>query len=471
MVSTRSRRNYNVTFALLVLAVVSYSLLQSLVLPALPEIQQKLGVSVSSASWILTAFLLSASIATPLFGRLGDMYGKARVLVVVLVGLCLGTLISAVASSLATMLVGRVIQGMAGGLFPLAFGIIRDEFPREKVAGAVGFISALSAVGAGAGLVLTGPIVDSLSYHYLFWLSLIPMMLAAVTIRLYVPESKLRVPAPLNVSGAVLMASGLTALLLAVTQSPSWGWLSLKTLALLTLGALFIARWTVNEARSASPLVDMRMMRLRSVWTTNAVAFLVGFAMYSIFILLPSYVETPARAGYGFGVSTTVAGLFLAPTPVAALLFGAQTGRLERRFGSKRPLLAGIAFTMVAYAWLALAPTEEWEFFACTSLIGAGIGLAFAAMVNLIIESVGPAQTGVATAMNTVTRYVGGAFGGAAIASILAAGVQTNGFPSNTRYTMAFWVLVAALALATFVGLGIPTRAGAPTSAAETVSA
>ena len=169
----RARPRYQVTFALLALAGVAYALLQSLVAPALPDIQHSLHTTVNGVSWVLTAYLLSASIATPVIGRLGDMYGKERLLVVVLVLLCVATTVSALATSLSVMLVGRVVQGAAGGIFPLAFGIIRDEFPRERVAGAVGIMSALLGVGGGAGVVLAGPIVQGLSIHWLFWFPLV----------------------------------------------------------------------------------------------------------------------------------------------------------------------------------------------------------------------------------------------------------------------------------------------------------
>ena len=168
------RQHYGITFALLAVAGISYALLQSLVAPALPDIQHALHTSENSVSWVLTAYLLSASIATPVIGRLGDMYGKERLLIIVLVLLAAGTLVSAVSTTLALMLVGRVIQGAAGGVFPLAFGIIRDEFPRARVAGGIGLMSALLGVGGGVGVVLSGPIVDNLSYHYLFWLPLDP---------------------------------------------------------------------------------------------------------------------------------------------------------------------------------------------------------------------------------------------------------------------------------------------------------
>ena len=160
--SDGANRRPTLTFAVLALAGVSYALLQSLVAPALPNIQHALHTSESSVSWVLTSYLLSASVATPLLGRLGDMYGKERMLMIALALLSAGTLVSALATSLTVMLVGRVVQGAAGGIFPLAFGIIRDEFPRERVAGGVGMMSALLGVGGGAGVVLAGPIVDQL---------------------------------------------------------------------------------------------------------------------------------------------------------------------------------------------------------------------------------------------------------------------------------------------------------------------
>ena len=457
-VTSDTRQHYNVTFALLAVAGSAYALLQSLVAPAIPDLQHAFHTSVNSVSWVLTAYLLSASIATPLIGRLGDMHGKQRLLVVVLVLMCVATAVSAVATSLAVMVVGRVIQGAAGGLFPLAFGIIRDEFPRERVAGGIGLMSALLGVGGGAGIVLAGPIVDHLDYHYLFWLPLILLVPATLAIQLFVPESPLRVRGSANWFGAVLMSIGLAALLVAVSEAPVWHWGSARTVVLLAIGAIVLVIWVWSEARSPSPLVDMRMMRIRGVWTTNAVAALLGFGMYSSFILIPDFVETPAKVGYGFGASVTGAGLFLVPATIAMLVFGAQTGRLERRFGSKPPLLAGAVAAGGAYAILAAARNEQWEIYVAAALLGAGIGLAFAAMVNLIIENVGPAETGIATGMNTVTRTIGGAFGGAAVASILAGTAGAGGHPSNNGFTVAFAACAIAPMLGVLVGLLIPRR-------------
>jgi MFS family permease len=306
--------------------------------------------------------------------------------------------------------------------------------------------------------VLAGPIVDHLSYHYLFWLPLIPIVIATVLTHLFVPESPIRVPGRVNWTGAALMSLGLAAVLVAVSETSTWHWLSAKTIGSIVVGVALLALWVRSESRSDHPLVEMRMMRIRGVWTTNLVAFLLGFGMYSSFILLPQLVETPRRAGYGFGASVTQAGLFMLPSTLAMLVVGAQTGRLEKRFGSKPPLLAGGTLTLASFVLLAVAHGARWEIYVAAGLLGSGIGLAFASMANLIIENVGPEQTGVATGMNTVTRTVGGGFGGAAVASLLASTVGTSGYPSANGYTAAFSLCAVALAVGVVTGFAIPSR-------------
>ncbi len=195
-VTERPRQHYRVTFAVLALGSFAYCILQSMVLPALPTLQHDLHTSESTVAWVLTAYLLSASVATPIVGRLGDMYGKERMLVVVFAVLSAGTLLAALATSISVMIAARVIQGIGGAVFPLAFGIIRDEFPEDRVAGGLGLISTILGVGSGLGIVLGGPIVQDLSYHWLFWIPLGMTLLALVSAILFVPESPVKVPGP-----------------------------------------------------------------------------------------------------------------------------------------------------------------------------------------------------------------------------------------------------------------------------------
>lgn len=452
-----ARQSPNVTLAILALGGVAYALLQSLVSPALPTMQHALGTSESTISWVLSGYLLAASVATPIVGRLGDMFGKERMLLVVLAVLAAGTLLAAVASSIGLLILARVVQGIGGGIFPLAFGIIRDEFPRERVAGGIGLMSALLGIGGGAGVALAGIIVDNLSYHWLFWLPLVGIVGAAIATWRFVPESPVKVPGRINWLGAALLSLGLSGVLVAISEGQSWGWLSGRTLGLGLLGLLLLAAWVRAELAADEPLVDMTMMRIRGVWTTNLVAVMLGVGMYSSFILIPQLVQLPESTGYGFGATVTQAGLYLLPSAVLMLVAGSFAGALEARYGSKPPLMAGTAATMASFVLLAVAHGAPIDIYVASALLGLGIGLAFAAMANLIVAAVRQDQTGVATGMNTVMRSVGGAIGGQIAAAILA-GSLLRGLPSDGAFTGAFAFCAAALLVALVTCVLIPDR-------------
>ena len=444
--------------AVLSLGGISYALLQSLVVPALPEIQASLHTSESAVAWVLTAFLLSASVSTPILGRLGDMYGKERLLLIVLVMLAVGTLISAVATSLWLMLVGRVIQGAGGGIFPLAFSIIRDEFPNKRVPGAIGLVSSLLGIGGGAGVVFAGIVTQNLSYHWLFWFPLAMIAGTAFLTWRYIPESPVKTPAHINYRAAGLMTLGISAVLLAITETSTWGWGSPKTLGLLAVGLLVMGAWVREELRSREPLVDMRMMAIRGVWTTNTVAFLIGIGMYSSFILLPEFVQEPTSTGYGFGASVTVAGLFLLPATIAIVVVGQMAGILERRIGSRGSLIGGTLFSLASYALLVTASGSELDIYIAAGLLGIGIGLSFSAMANLIVQNVPQEQTGVATGMNAVTRTLGGAFGGQLAATLLADNLGAGGIPTSAGFTLSFLMCLVALVAALGFAFWVPRR-------------
>jgi EmrB/QacA subfamily drug resistance transporter len=466
------RQHYAVTLAVLALGGLAYALLQSAVAPALPEIQRSLHSSESGVTWILTAYLLAASVATPLLGRLGDIHGKERVLVWVLAALAVGTALSALATSLPLMIAGRVIQGAAGGIFPLAFGIIRDEFPPERVAGGIGLISALMGIGGGAGIVLAGVIVDKLSYHWLFWLPLVLVVLATVATAFFVPESPIKAPTRIAWGAAALLSAGLAAVLLAVSQAVTWGWGSVRTLGLIAVGLAILFAWVRVELASRQPLVDMRIMRRRGVWTVNLAGFLLGFGMYGSFILLPQFVEQPASTGYGFAATVTQAGLFMLPSTMGMLLMGPLAGRLERAFGSKPPLVAGVFFACVAFVFLAVAHGARPDIYVASALLGIGIGLSFAAMANLIVVAVPADQTGVATGMNTIMRTIGGALGSQIIASILTANVIAgSGLPAERGFTIALWMGAGVLLIGVLASLAIPGRRQAEPVLAPVIAA
>jgi MFS family permease len=386
------------------------------------------------------------------------MYGKERLLLVAYALLTVGTLMAAVVNSLGLLIVARVIQGVGGGVFPLAFGIIRDEFPREKIAGAIGLLSAIFGIGGGLGVVAGGLIVEHLSWHWLFWIPLIALLGAVVLTWRFVPESPIRVPGRINWLGGALMAVGLSAVLLAVSEATVWGWGSGKTIGLLIGGLVVCAVWVFAEVRAAEPLVDMKMMRLRGVWTTNLAGFLLGGGMFASFVLVPQFVETPKTTGYGFGSSVFVGGLYLLPSTMTMLVAGALTGRIAARFGSKVALVAGAAVGTASFAVLTAAHSEPWHIYLSTALLGAGIGLAFAAMANLIVLAVPPEQTGVATGMNTVMRSIGGAVGSQIAATMIADHLLASGLPAEHGYVLAFAISLGFLSVCVLASLLVPGR-------------
>jgi EmrB/QacA subfamily drug resistance transporter len=457
MGKTGGRARYQVTFAVLALGVAAFALLQSLVIPVLTTVQHELHTTQSAVTWVLTAYLLSASIMTPILGRVGDMVGKERVFVATLVALAAGSLLAAVAPSIAVMIVARVIQGIGGGMVPVAFGIIRDEFPAEKVAGAVGALASLTAVGAGLGIVLAGPIVTALDYHWLFWLPMILTVIAAVSAVLFVPESPVRAPGRISWLPAALLSAWLVGLLVALSEAPAWGWGSGRTLGLLAAAAALAAGWVIAELRAATPLIDMKMMRLRAVWTNNLVALLIGLGMYATFAFLPEFVQTPSAAGYGFGASITRSGLMLLPSTITMFAVGMFVGRLARELGGKVLVIAGCSVGAAAMAILALAHAQQWEIYVSSALMGVGFGLAFSAMSALVVTAVPTSQTGVASGMNANIRTIGGSIGAAVMASIVTSQLAPSGLPVESGYTTGFGVMTAALVLAALAGLLIPS--------------
>ncbi|MFE3029092.1 MFS transporter, partial [Nocardia tengchongensis] len=313
-----TRPHYNLVFSVLLLGIGAFSLLQSLVVPVLPELIRSLHTTQDTATWLMTGYLLSASVATPILGRIGDKVGKERVLVFTLCVLAAGSIVAALTDSAGIMIAARVLQGVGGGVLPLAFGIIRDEFPVQKLHAAVGLASALVAVGGGLGLVLAGPIVEHLNYHWLFWIPMIMTAVTAIAAIAFVPASPVRNPGPLNWLAALLLSVWLVCLLLAVSKGTKWGWHSGSILALFGGAVLGLIAWITAEMKSRTPLIDMRTMRIPAVWTTNVVAIAAGACMFATMTFLPQFIQTPRMlAGYGLSASITRSGLYMLPMAVS----------------------------------------------------------------------------------------------------------------------------------------------------------
>lgn len=451
------RPNSTLIIVYLALGGLSFAVLQSLVAPALATIGRDLQVETSAASWVLTAYLLSAAVLTPILGRLGDMIGKRRVLIVVLSLLLIGTLAAALAPNLGVLIIARALQGAAGSVLPLSIGIVRDELPRERVSVTIGLLSAIFGIGAGIGIVAAGPIVQNLSWHWLFWLPAILIAIALLGVIFGMPESSVRKPGRLDLVGTVILAVSLVSILLAVGEGEDWGWGDGKTIGLLVLGGVALAVFVPVELRVKAPLIDLRLFRIRGVWTADLVVLAFGFAMFGTFVLVPTLLQLPEAVGYGFGESVATAGLFLLPTVIAMIVAGPLAGVLVQRVGPKPPLILGGVSVTGAFVLPALAHDQLWQIVVSGVFTGIGLGLALAASSNAIIESVPAEQTGEAISANTVVRTIGSSVGTAVIAALITANSSTQGLPLDRAFTIGFWVCAGVGALAIIAAVIAPS--------------
>jgi EmrB/QacA subfamily drug resistance transporter len=443
----------------LALACIAFSLSQTLVVPALPSLANEFDASQSAVSWVLTGFLVSASIATPIVGKLGDLFGKGRMLTVVLTLFSAGAVVNALAGSIEVVIAGRLLQGVAGGVFPLAFGIVRDTFPREHIPGGLAMISAIFGIGGGIGLPLSGVIVDNLDLQWLFWINLIALPAAFAAHRLIPPSPPVK-NAKVDWLGAVILSGGLAGILLGVSQGSEWGWGSPANVGAIGGGLLLIALFVAVEGRVSQPLIDLQVLRRRSVAATNLTGFMVGAAMFSSFLIMPQFAQAPEVTGYGFGFTVTEAGLLLMPTALAQLLAGPPSTKIAARIGFRSLLSLGAVLITLSFLINTFAHSHAWELVLGGVLLGAGITFAFAAMANLIVDAVAQTEVGIATGINTVMRTVGGSFGAAAATAILTASeLEDLPLPTEGAYTAAFAFSSVAGVLALLASRLVPRRA------------
>jgi EmrB/QacA subfamily drug resistance transporter len=455
--ATQGRKRGTGIILFLSLGGLSFAVLQSLVAPALGTIGSDLGVETSDASWVLTAYLLSAAVLTPILGRLGDMIGKRKVLIVILALLLVGTVLAALAPTLGVLIIGRILQGAAGAVMPLSIGIVRDELPKERVSVTIGLLSAIFGIGAGVGIVAAGPIVEALSWHWLFWLPAILVAIALLGAIFGIPESKVRTPGRLDVIGTAILSIGLVSVLLAISEGEKWGWGDGKTIGLLALGAVALVVFVLVELRVSNPLIDVRLFRHRGVWTAHVAALAFGFAMFGTFILVPTLLQLPTVLGYGFGKTVSESGLYLLPTVVAMVISGVVAGILIRRIGPKVPLLIGGVAVTAAFVIPALGHSELWQIVVSGVLTGIGIGMALAAASNAIVESVPAAQTGEAISANTVLRTIGSSVGTAVIAALISSNISPQGAPTDDAFTIGFWASAGVGVLAILAAVVAPS--------------
>ncbi|GAA0905427.1 MFS transporter [Pseudonocardia zijingensis] len=439
---------------------------QSAVLPLLPRLQAELGADVTAVSWTFTISMLVGAVATPLFSRLGDMYGRRRVLLGSFLLMLAGSVIAGLSTTLPVLLTGRVVQGFSVAVIPLSIGVVRGALPPDRLATGIGTISATIGIGSGLGLVLSGVIAQyTTGFRAVFWVMAALAVVAFVLGRIHLHDPTPPQGGRPDVPGAVLLAGGLVALLLAITEGRSWGWTSAATLGLVAASVVLFAAWVTVERRTAEPLVDIGLLTHRGTIGASVASLLLGFAMFGGFSLAPQFVQAPATAGYGFGASVLEAGLYLLPASLLMMIVSPASGLLIRRLSAPHVVAIGSALTAAAELWLVFSHGHVTDVLTAMTLLGLGIGLAYSALATMAIEHVDPARTGVASGVNSLVRMLGACIAGAVAAAVLAASVPEGAtLPSITGYEVGFGVTaVGAVVAALFaLGFGLLARRARP---------
>ncbi|MFA7498084.1 MAG: MFS transporter [Leucobacter sp.] len=447
------------TVAVLAFAGLCSSFMFTLVVPLQSELPRLLDASREDTSWVVTITMLVAAVATPIAGRLGDMYGKRRVVFVLLATLIIGSGIAAMSSSIVGLIIGRGLQGAVSGVVPLGIAIMRDVLPPKRLGTAVAFMSATMGVGAALGMPAAAAIALHADWHTLFWFSAALGVVGLVLVWIAVPEDVMRVPGRLDIPGTIGLAVGLTGILLFVSRGAEWGWTSPLTLAAGIGGVVVLLVWARYELYTREPLIDLRVAARPAVLITNIAAVGLGFALFSSNVTFPQLLELPRTGGVGHGLDMMQAALIIMPAGLVMMLISPLSGWLERTIGP-RPLFTGGATAIVlAYVFVLLWSTEVWHIFVANIFIGIGVGFTFAAMPLIIMRAVPASETGVSNGLNALFRSVGTATGSAVMGGVLAAmTVDHHGtlVPSAEAFALCFWLAAAVAASSLLLSLFIP---------------
>ena len=443
-------------------AALSVSLSQSLLIPVLGLLPGRLHSDPATIEWLLTATLLVGAVAVPLFGRLGDMFGKRLMLMVAVLLLVVGSIVSGVTDNLPLMIAGRALQGASIAAIPLGISLLASLLPRERVGGAVALISAMLGVGSALALPLGGAIGEHADFHWLFWITAIVGALSLAGVWAIVPEAPNRTPGRVDLVGAVLLSAALVALLLPLAESGEWGWGSGRTLGLLGAAIVILVVFGIVESHRSEPLVDLRALRRKPIVLTNLASILFGFALFAMMIGTATYVQAPEATGYGFGASILTGGFCLLPGGLMMLVFSNASARMIHRVGAPRTLAFGA--TVVALGWVTrLSLTGHlWEVIAGTTLIGVGVAFGYAAMPTLINTHTPVTEIAAANGLNSLARSLGTSLASAIGGSVLAAHTLSGplaGIPTLGAYRAIFVACIVAAVVAALIALATPRHA------------
>jgi len=430
----------------LALCGVVVSLQQTIILPLLPALPDLLETTADSASWLVTATLLTGAIATPTVSRLADMYGKRRMMVFALTATIVGSIVGALGDSLPVLILARALQGVGMSIVPVGIAIMRDELPRERIPLGVALMSATLAIGAGVGPPASGLISEHLDWHAIFWLTGVIGAVLLVGLLAILPESRVRTRGTFDVRGAVLLSAALTALLLALSKGAHWGWGSPVTLGTFASGLVLLAVWAPLELRTPSPLVDLRVATRRAVVLVNATSVLGGFAMFANMLLTVQYLQSPVETGYGLGFGPMETGLWMVPNAAAFGVMAPVAAWSIRRVSPQVTLLSGCLIMGLAYIGRVFLSENLAQVVIGSIIVATGTSLVYSAMPTLIMRAVPVTETASANGLNVLLRSMGTSTASAVVAATFTASATTVAgqlVPTADALTLLYWLSAA----------------------------
>ncbi|WP_433449996.1 MFS transporter [Streptomyces sp. CA-142005] len=454
-----ARRAGGAVVPVLAFAGIVVAVMQTLLVPVIKDLPQLLDTAPSNATWVLTSTLLSGAVATPIMGRLGDLYGKRRMLILSLAVMVVGALVSALTSQLLTMIVGRTLQGFAMGAIPLGIGLMRDMLPRERLGSAMALMSSSIGVGGGLALPAAALVAQHTNWHALFYGAAGLGALSIVLTLLVVPEAPMRAEGSFDLLGALGLSTGLVLLLLPITKGSDWGWSSGTTLGLFAAAVVVLVLWGLFELRVKAPLVDLRTTARPAVLFTNLASIMVGVAFYVVSLVLPQLLQLPKATGYGLGQSMVVAGLCVAPLGLTMMFTAPVYARLSAKYGPKTTLIMGLLIIALGYGGGLGLMDAAWQTIVTSVVLGAGIGLAYSSLPALIVGAVPASETGAANGLNTLMRSIGTSVSSAVIGMVLANTAQNVGgvaIPTMHGFRVSFLIATAAVAAGLLMALFLP---------------
>jgi MFS family permease len=432
----------------------STALTQTMVIPIQSELPELLHTSGSNAGWVITATLLAAAVSMPVAGRLADLYGKQRVLVVNAALLVAGSLVVAMTSTLVPVLVGRALQGFAMGFIPVGISLMREFTPPHMTGTAIASMSATLGVGGAIGLPLAAWIADGHDWHLMFWVAAGLALVVMLSTVFLVPHIHDAQPGRLDVVGGLGLAIGLVAFLVGVSKGNDWGWGSGRTWGAIVGGLVVLVIWGFFELRLDEPLVDLRTTARPQILLTNVAAVAVGFGMMAQSIAVPQLLEMPKATGFGLGQTILQAGLWMAPMGLMMMVFAPVSSNLMRTIGAKHTLMVGSTVLGIGYLVAVALMGAPWQLLVASSIAAAGVGIGYAAMPTLILDSAPAREAASAVGVNALMRSVGTTLAAAVMATILTSSTHDlGGIPLPTQG--AFQICFVVGALAAFVGVAI----------------